>query len=91
MAAPASSTPAAASALSAFLKGVERRALVVAGLQSGDEDAAGRHTPGGRRTRSGNRSAIRRLLACACSRRKHKQRVNAGRAWRFGLIHTTCG
>ncbi len=42
MAAPASSTPAAASALSAFLKGVERRALVVAGLQSGDEDAAGR-------------------------------------------------
>lgn len=42
MAAPASSTPAAASALSAFLKGVERRALVVASLQSGDEDAAGR-------------------------------------------------
>lgn len=42
MAAPASSAPAAASALSAFLKGVERRALVVAGLQGGDEDAAGR-------------------------------------------------
>ncbi len=42
MAAPASPTPAAASALSAFLKGVERRALAVASLQSGDEAAAGR-------------------------------------------------
>jgi len=42
MAAPATSATAAAGALSAFLKGVERRALVVAGLQGGDEDAAGR-------------------------------------------------
>ncbi|MQP75379.1 hypothetical protein CQ393_05680 [Stenotrophomonas sp. MYb238] len=41
MAASASSTTAAAGALSAFLKGVERRALVVAGLQGGDGDAAG--------------------------------------------------
>jgi len=40
MAAPASSPTAAANALSAFLKGVERRALVVAGLQTGNPAAA---------------------------------------------------
>jgi hypothetical protein len=36
MAAPAPLSPAAANALSAFLRGVERRALVVAELQAGD-------------------------------------------------------
>lgn len=39
MAAPASSSAAAASAASAFLRGVERRALVVAELQGGDAGA----------------------------------------------------
>lgn len=39
---PASLSPAAANALSAFLRGVERRALVVAELQSGDPFVAER-------------------------------------------------
>jgi len=42
MAAPAPPFPAAANALSAFLRGVERRALVVAQLQSGDDAVAAR-------------------------------------------------
>ena len=42
MAAPAPSPTAAANALSAFLKGVERRALVVAELQAGDSAVADR-------------------------------------------------
>lgn len=42
MAAPAPLSPAAANALSAFLRGVERRALVVAQLQAGDEAVAAR-------------------------------------------------
>ncbi|MCW4456467.1 hypothetical protein OK348_16935 [Flavobacterium sp. MXW15] len=41
-AAPAPLSPAAASTLSAFLRGVERRALVVAELQAGDAGAAER-------------------------------------------------
>jgi hypothetical protein len=42
MAAPAPLSPAAANALSAFLRGVERRALVVAQLQCGDDAVAAR-------------------------------------------------
>jgi hypothetical protein len=42
MAAPAPLSPAAANALAAFLRGVERRALVVAQLQAGDDAVAAR-------------------------------------------------
>ena len=42
MAAPAPLSPAAANALSAFLRGVERRALVVSELQTGDSGLAER-------------------------------------------------
>ncbi len=58
MAAPASSSAAAASALSAFLRGVERRALVVAELQGGDAATAGRDVAAAMRAFAGHAASL---------------------------------
>lgn len=58
MAAPVSPSPAAANALSAFLRGVERRALVVAQLQSGDDAVATRAVAAAMRAFAGHAAGL---------------------------------
>jgi hypothetical protein len=58
MAAPAPLSPAAANALSAFLRGVECRALVLAQLQTGDSDVAERAVAVAMRAFTGNASQL---------------------------------
>lgn len=92
MAAPASPAPAAASALSAFLKGVERRALVVASLQGGDEAAAAQAVAAAMRAFAGPAADLpmadwpARFWALLCGSPQLRAPSQGGR-WPPALLH----
>ncbi len=92
MAAPAPLSPAAANALSAFLRGVERRALVVAELQVGDSQQAERAVAVAMRAFAGSAPSLQmadwpaRFWGLLCST-PHLLKPPTGGFWGASVAH----